>query len=383
MLRIAFVGAGQVNFGGGEGPWNHARRLEELYGVLTSPQGTPVEITVVGIYDPFVAHANRILNRQQSITKHPSLWKETQVFGDYHTMFESLTIDAVFIGVPPASHGSTVEPNDIAVQCAKTGIHMFIEKPLSSHPLELVKEVESLLSAKPGLIVSVGYMFRYSQAVKKMKEIIETHGAPRAFMARYNCAYSSLAKEMWWDVTKSGGPIVEQATHFCDLARYIVGEVDLNSVIATSISSSDSLGSLSKLPPNIATLEENLPEQQKIPRVTSAMWKFKSGAIGTLMHGVLLHENKYESEIEIWGDGYRMVLTDPYSKCLLTVRLPGSEETKVVPFEEEDVYYIEDKIFFDAIISGSDAQITSPYKDSYETYKFTWKIRTQCELSSQ
>ena len=29
-LNIAFIGAGGVNFGGGEGPWNHVKRIEQL-----------------------------------------------------------------------------------------------------------------------------------------------------------------------------------------------------------------------------------------------------------------------------------------------------------------------------------------------------------------
>lgn len=33
-----------------------------------------------------------------------------------------------------------------------------------------------------------------------------------------------------WDVRKSGGPVVEQATHLCDLARYLGGEVIESSI---------------------------------------------------------------------------------------------------------------------------------------------------------
>ena len=33
-LRIAFIGAGGVNFGGAEGPWDHASRLEQVGGVV-------------------------------------------------------------------------------------------------------------------------------------------------------------------------------------------------------------------------------------------------------------------------------------------------------------------------------------------------------------
>jgi len=296
------------------------------------------------------------------------MWKDTQIFTDYNQMFETVFIDAVFIGVPPAAHGSIHAPNDIEMQCAKRNIHMFIEKPLSCHPLEDVQEVADVLAQKAsaGLVVSVGYMFRYSQAVKKMKDIISEYGTPRMFMARYNCAYSTLAKEMWWDTLTSGGPIVEQATHVCDLARFLVGEVDLNSVKAHSIKQTDSLGKLSCLPTNIERMEETLPEERRIPRVTSAQWKFTNGAIGSLVHGVLLHGNKYETEIEVWGDGYRMVLTDPYGLCQLSVRLPNSEDTMILKMDSEDVYYEEDKTFIKAITTSS-VHPESTYADAFQT----------------
>ena len=33
-LRVLFIGAGAVNFGGAEGPWDNSRRLEGEGGVL-------------------------------------------------------------------------------------------------------------------------------------------------------------------------------------------------------------------------------------------------------------------------------------------------------------------------------------------------------------
>ena len=33
ILQVAFIGAGAINFGGAEGPWDHATRLEKLGGV--------------------------------------------------------------------------------------------------------------------------------------------------------------------------------------------------------------------------------------------------------------------------------------------------------------------------------------------------------------
>jgi predicted dehydrogenase len=43
----------------------------------------------------------------------------------------------------------------------------------------------------------------------------------------------------------SAGPIIEQGTHFCDLARYSGGEVDITSVSAHSLDWDENAGQLS------------------------------------------------------------------------------------------------------------------------------------------
>jgi len=46
----------------------------------------------------------------------------------------------------------------------------------------------------------------------------------------------------------------------------------------------DPSGQLSRMPSNLR--EDELPPSRRIPRVTSAFWKFENGAIGSLMHGL-------------------------------------------------------------------------------------------------
>jgi predicted dehydrogenase len=402
-LRLAFIGAGQVNFGGGEGPWDHASRIERL--VRENPH---ITITVVAIAEPFIERARKVLAARQekaagsSGPAHPrieTMWKDTQIYSDVVEMLEKSQPHAVFIGTPPETHGVIAPPNNIEKECCDRGISMFIEKPISCHPLGKVEDLcKYLEQAAPqkGVVVSVGYMFRYSQAVLHIKSLIEKYGPLRAFNARYNCAYSTISKDMWWDTMKSGGPIIEQATHFCDLARFLGGDIDMDSLQATSIKQTDPVvGKLNSIPKNIH--EDEIPPERRIPRVTSAFWKFKSGAIGSLMHGALLHEIKYESELEVWGDGYRIELLEPYSKCRLRIRLPHHEESKIIEFYEDDYYYNEDVVFLEAVLNGlilkedpdnTELQeqqsqllrrIQSPYADAIETYRFTWKIRTKSE----
>jgi len=370
VLRIAFIGAGQVNFGGLDGersPWDHATRIEQLC--------TIIPISILGIADPDTKRAEKVL----SIRKTNKIWENTKIFENYLIMLEECKPDAVFIGTPPYYHGSIQLNRDIEIQCAQRNIHMFIEKPISCANIDEVESLAKILkdSIDGGLVVSVGYMFRYSKLVTKIKQLIQQFGPPKAFNARYNCAYSTISKSTWWDVDQSGGPIVEQATHFCDLARYLVGEIDLSSVYAFSIRPTDLGGNLNSIPSSVN--EDSLPEKRRIPRVTSSVWKFHSGAIGSLMHGALLHKSKYESELEIWGDGYKIALIDPYNECQLIVRAPHSNETVTYPCFEDDYYYSEVRVFLEAILSGDTKDILSPFQDALNTYKFTWSIKTKSE----
>jgi predicted dehydrogenase len=379
-LNIAFIGAGAVNFGGGEGPWNHAKRLEQL-----ASKSKDVVFRVVAIADPWADRAQQVLENQRKNSSNPDLWKDTQVFPGYMAMLENVqNIDAAFIGVPPEAHGSTKENVDIELQCAKRKIHLFVEKPISCYPLSDVDELAAQLDAlvqEHKLVISVGYMFRYSAAVRKIKEIIAQYGPPRIFNARYNCAYSTIGKVEWWDNDKCGGPIVEQGTHFCDLARYIVGDINLDSVHAIAIGQGDALGKLKDQPENVTKFEESLPQERRIVRSTAATWRFENGALGTLTHGVLLHGKAYETELEVWGDGYRVALLEPYTKCRLSVRFPESEEVKLIEFSEEDVYYEEVSTWLNAIITGDTSKIASSYADAMQTYRFTWRIRNSAERS--
>jgi predicted dehydrogenase len=112
-------------------------------------------------------------------------------------------------------------------------------------------------------------MLRYLRAVQMMKQIIdENELTVMATVARYACAYEKIAKEDWWDKSRSCGPVIEQGTHFCDLSRYFGGEVDISSVQAHSLEWDEPAGHLSKQ----SIDESKIPEVNRIPRITAANW---------------------------------------------------------------------------------------------------------------
>lgn len=256
-----------------------------------------------------------------------------------------------------------------------------MEKPISVLPPEEFKDYVTMVtkvSQERGCLVSVGYMLRYHPAVRRIKEELTKHGRPlNAINVRYASTYTNIAKPFWWDKTQSGGPIVEQATHFCDLIRYFGGEVVLDSITGYSIPPSNSpqnLGYLTCLPSIVQ--EANIPIENDAPRSTQCVWQFAAGGIGTLTHTLLLHDLKYETSIDIWCDGLRISLTDVYfPECTLTIRRSGSNKESVEKFPEADPYLEEDRIFIEAILSGKSDGIESLYEDATKTYELSWAIR--------
>lgn len=177
--------------------------------------------------------------------------------------------------------------------------------------------------------------------VQKMREIIEDNELEvMATNARYYCSYANIAKPAWWMKSKDCGPsasplarlcvfvairspsssspfaVVEQATHFLDLSvfavtrreafqradfstarrsRYFGGDVDMSTVQAQALEWDEPAGQLSVVPVD----ESKIADEDRIPRVTSATWKYENGAVGSLTHALTLQGYKYSCEIEV------------------------------------------------------------------------------------
>lgn len=364
QTRVAFIGAGAVNFGLGNA-WDHASRLEKM------------DVVFVGVADPFLQQAEKVVAvRQQESNKNRDKWMNVKIFSSYKEMLSSVQADCVFIGVPPNAHGDMEKP--LELECIGSNTHIFIEKPISCAAPEKMTEFKDKLCAreKEGTILSVAYMFRYSKAIEEVKKLVEMFGPVKLINARYNCAYSTIGKISWWDNMQSGGPIVEQATHFVDVARYLAGDINMNSIRAMSIKSTDVAGQLSKVPVD----EQSIPVEHQVPRVTTAMWKFESGAVGTLTHSVLLHGWSYDTQLEICGDGYSIILKDPYDKNEITFRAPGDEVARTMTVSN-DPYWSEIETFINAVKTKNADQIKSTYEDAFKTYEATWAIRRAAEAN--
>ncbi|CED84737.1 nad binding dehydrogenase [Phaffia rhodozyma] len=379
-FNIVMVGAGNIMFGSDEGPWNHSFRLEHKLGP---------RLKVVALIDPSAARANDALQKKRdSFVK--SAYEGTLVYSDvaaYSRAVQGGNVKkphAVVIGSPPLYRGGPKPPQDLELQLLKNfpDVAMFVEKPVATgEPWEKsisgAKFIADTL-VKRGNIVSVGYMLRYLRVVQEMKKILQDNNLTvMATIARYACAYEAIEKSDWWTKSISMGPVIEQGTHFCDLSRYFGGDVDISTVFAHSVEHNEAPGVLSK----IKIDESKIPPHDRIPRVTTAAWKYESGAVGQFIHAVALQGQVYSCELEVFADGFQLRLVDPYNNPTLYVRRPGDDHEEVHRFTDDDPFFSEVSNFIDAIEGGPEPSILSSYMDAAKTYELTWAIRNASERS--
>ena len=131
---------------------------------------------------------------------------------------------AAVICTPTNQHVST------AIQLAKAGVHMLIEKPLSTE-LDGVDELNRLVEANQ-LVASVAYVHRSHPALEQMKAQIESgnFGEPLHLYALGGSHFPTGRpdyREIYFSRRETGGGAIQDAlTHIVNAAEWLVGPID-------------------------------------------------------------------------------------------------------------------------------------------------------------
>ncbi len=250
---------------------------------------------------------------------------------------EKLRPDAVLIAVPPNSHGFEVAILDY-------NVHIFVEKPIA-HDLEVTKKILSKIEAA-GVINSVGYMWRYLDVVQQAK--IEIGGPDRIGMIYGQYVWSaSFPPGHWWlRKSASGGQIIEQVTHTFDLIRYFAG--DAHSVYAR--------------------LERRLSEDPSIDIEDSSIVsiRFRSGVPATVVATWKSTNTMQDTFVRIFARGLVVDLVGHQRKAIFYRNNRVEDVRSAV-----DPYLEELKVFLNAVQTGDQSRILSPYRDAYKTLELT------------
>ena len=145
-----------------------------------------------------------------------------QAFADFNEALDSAKPDIVFICTPPVSHVPQ------ALQAARAGAHLFIEKPLS-HTLDGVGELIAEVEARHR-VTQVGYNLRFDAGLRKAKQLVEAGTVGRVLWARAEFGQYLPDWRPWQDYRNSytarrelGGGIVLDGSHELDYVIWIMG----------------------------------------------------------------------------------------------------------------------------------------------------------------
>jgi predicted dehydrogenase len=132
-------------------------------------------------------------------------------------------VDAVMIAT---THDALAK---IARGAVETGKHVMVEKPAGrtlAEVAELAKAAE-----RTGCTIKVGFSYRFHPAIAKAKEMVDAGAVgPLMFVRGRHGHGGRIGYEKEWrckpDIS-GGGELIDQGSHLMDLARWLMGDLDL------------------------------------------------------------------------------------------------------------------------------------------------------------
>ncbi|GAB3321686.1 hypothetical protein GCM10027451_43550 [Geodermatophilus aquaeductus] len=301
-IRVGLVGAGGVGA-------RHGRTLNALDGV-----------DLVGVADALPAAATALAGELGV----PAL--------DVDGLLGS-GLDAVWLCVPPFAHG------ELELTVVRAGLPLFVEKPLGTD-LAVAEEVAAAV-ADSGVPTATGYHWRHLDTVAAARAVCAT-APPRLVAATW---LDKVPPPAWWSrADRSGGQVVEQATHVLDLARVLAGEVEEVQALTAPSSS----------------------EGRDVDDATVALLRFASGAVGTLT-AACAQPAKTRAGLEVSCAGASFELTET---SLAVTTADGTRHSE----PEVDARTAVDRAFVDLLTTGARAEGLVDYAEALRTHRLAVAI---------
>jgi predicted dehydrogenase len=140
---------------------------------------------------------------------------------DWHKIIDRKDVDAVFIATPPNLH------SEMAIAALKAGKHVYCEKPIGLTARNVRDLVRAARESKK--VFTAGQQLRsvrqYREAVEKIRGgFIGDILAVKAQRHAWNdLSHTGTSADWYFDVTKSGGYLIEQSVHNLDLCNWVIG----------------------------------------------------------------------------------------------------------------------------------------------------------------
>jgi predicted dehydrogenase len=160
---------------------------------------------------------------EASLKEFADRWGWEEIETDWQKVVERDDIDIIDVGVPTHLH------HDVAIAAAKTGKHLFCEKPMAMSYAQAKEMYE--VAEENGIKHYLNHNYRRCPAVMLAKQLIEDGKIGRIFHWRGAYLQSWIVDPnfpLTWHLQKEfagAGPHWDLNSHSVDLARFLVGEV--------------------------------------------------------------------------------------------------------------------------------------------------------------
>lgn len=137
-------------------------------------------------------------------------------------MIRQEDLQGVVIAAPNHLHAP------IGVDCARKGLHLFVEKPIAQSVDDANRLIEAAAECRVRMLV--GHQRRFSSLVEKAREIVT--GGELGRLVGVTVTWAVLKPESYyqgpfsWRKEKGGGPILINLIHEIDNLRHICGEIE-------------------------------------------------------------------------------------------------------------------------------------------------------------
>lgn len=155
-------------------------------------------VNIVAITDPYMnfswAHSRNL-----------------NVVPDTETIFSNNDIDAVFIMSPSTLHAEQI------IQAARSGKHIFCEKPIALDPLRIHEALEAVASS--GVKLQIGFNRRFDPNFRHLKDVYKAGQIGNLYMVKIIARDPSPPPAEY--VKNSGGIFLDMTIHDFDMVRYL------------------------------------------------------------------------------------------------------------------------------------------------------------------
>ncbi|MGD0795813.1 MAG: bi-domain-containing oxidoreductase [Dehalococcoidales bacterium] len=218
---------------------------------------------------------------------------------DYTEVIRDKDIDMVLIATRHNLHAP------IAIEAAKAGKHIFVEKPLAMSYEQCREVYEAVTAAKVNL--TVGFNRRFSPLAQKLKRLAEKRQNPLVIHITVNSA--GMKKDHWInDPIEGGGAILGEGCHFFDLAGWLTG-AEPRQIFAAKLASHN----------------PSLVDDNNIACVIC----YQDGSIFSLTYTTIGHEDFPKERIEVFMDGGAAAIDDFKELTIAGLGAEGERLTKI------------------------------------------------------